>query len=281
MQLEKFAVHRKTSEQNKANHVDFKVRLEEYCTEHGLDAPVVETTTFPGYHPKYITSVTVKGRSFKSKQGFHGTEKQALSMACEAIIGMDALKPDSPGTKRRKLNKFANDGSFMEKFMQMQQEQEEGKEEKKQEEKDGAKDEAAAAAAPAAPTADEATTEKAAPAGGEDKATKMLKKAAVTVMAAVRLGEAAKLAAAVPESEATAVEPEAAAAAAVEKGPDDSAAAEDDAAAAVVAALKKDAKAYDKSKVADLKQVLETLGLETKGKKAQLVARIKAHAQSL
>ena len=111
----------------------------------------------------------------------------------------------------------------------------------------------------------------------------MLKKAAVTVMAAVRLGEAAKLAAAVPESEATAVEPEAAAAAAaaVEKGPDDSAAAEDDAAAAVVAALKKDAKAYDKSKVADLKQVLETLGLETKGKKAQLVARIKAHAKSL
>ena len=119
----------------------------------------------------------------------------------------------------------------------------------------------------------------------------MLKKAAVTVMAAVRLGEAAKLAAAAPEPEAKAVEPEAAAvaaSAAVETGPDDGAAAaaeedegEEDAAAAVVAALKKDAKAYDKSKVADLKQVLESLGLETKGKKAQLVARIKAHAKSL
>ena len=112
----------------------------------------------------------------------------------------------------------------------------------------------------------------------------MLKKAAVTVMAAVRLGEAAKLAGAAPEPEAAAV----AASAAVETGPDDGAAAaaeedegEEDAAAAVVAALKKDAKAYDKSKVADLKQVLESLGLETKGKKAQLVARIKAHAKSL
>ena len=34
-------------------------------------------------------------------------------------------------------------------------------------------------------------------------------------------------------------------------------------------------------KVAELKAVLETLGLDGKGKKAQLIARIKAHAKSL
>ena len=171
----------------------------------------------------------------------------------------------------------------------------------------------------------------------------MLKKAAATVMAAVRLGEAAKSAAAelaAPEAKA------AAAAAAVEDSAEDGAAAaaedeaEDGGAAAVVAALKEDSNVYDKSKVADLKevrlsltpffwsglpcilqptsphiaphrpriapcevrgvaalvavliaradrrldnalQVLETLGLDTKGKKTQLLTRIKAHAKTL